>query len=152
MKVNGFGFKTIEIAVMMGCLIACDTPSTLLFNDVPTYCISSECGSVKITGTTLVSDNITLFFTGDFVINIDSLKMRFNNIPIENVDMIHRNKLLKEVNKMIEIEECDTISLIIRNTYPLKYGKCSFAEIIPSSFILCNGTPIITKLIKIKKH
>lgn len=78
--------------------------------------------------------------------------MRFNNIPIENVDMIHRNKLLKEVNKMIEIEECDTISLIIRNTYPLKYGKCSFAEIIPSSFILCNGTPIITKLIKIKKH
>lgn len=92
-----FGFKTIEIAVMMGCLIACDTPSTLLFNDVPTYCISTECGSVKITGTTLESDNITLFFTGDFVINIDSLKMRFNNIPIENVDMIHRNKLLKEV-------------------------------------------------------
>lgn len=70
----------------------------------------------------------TLFFTGDFVINIDSLNMRFNNIPIENVDINHRNKLLKEVNKMIEIEECDTISLIIRNTYPLKYGKCSFAE------------------------
>jgi hypothetical protein len=62
----------------------CDTPSTLLANDVPTYCISLKCGAVKITETTLVNDRIAIIFTGEFIVDIDSLKIRANNVSVEN--------------------------------------------------------------------
>jgi hypothetical protein len=62
----------------------CDTPSTLLANDVPTYCISLKCRAVKITGTTLVNEHITINFTGEFIVDVDSLKIRANNVSVEN--------------------------------------------------------------------
>ena len=65
-------------------MIDSDTPSTLLANDVPTYCISLKCRAVKITGTTLVNDRISINFTGEFIVDIDSLKIRANNVSVEN--------------------------------------------------------------------
>ena len=105
-KINGFGFtlgvihlyakkrtpwrkmvnglvKVIRILIV-GRVIDSDTPSTLLGNDVPTYCISLKCGAVKITGTTLVNDRISINFTGEFIVDVDSLKIRANNVSVEN--------------------------------------------------------------------
>lgn len=153
MKTNGLD-KIIKILIAVGMVTACDTPSALLVNDVPTYCISSKCGAVKITGTTLVNDRITLNFTGDFIVNVDSLKIKVNHVSIENknVDILYRNMLLEDANRTIHIDDNDSISLIIKNTFPIQYGKNSFVEIMPSPFILCNDTPLITNAIRIKKH
>lgn len=153
MKTNGLR-KIIEIIIAVGFLAACDVPSTLLVNNAPTYCTSTQCGAVKIKGATLFSDRIMLIFAGDFMVNIDSLKLKANNVPIENknVDVFYRSKLLEDTNRTIQINGNDTISLIIKNKIPIKYGKNSYVEITPSSFILCNGKSLITNTIKILKQ
>ncbi len=153
MQINGL-LKIIRVLIVGLCLTACDITSPLLVNDAPAYCISSKCGVAKITGTTLVDDRITLSFTGDFIVNIDSLKISVNNFPVENkkVAILHNNKLLEDINRTIHINGHDTILLIIDNTYPLKYGKDNFIDLLPSSFITCNKTPLITNVIRMRKY
>jgi hypothetical protein len=79
--VNGL-VKIIRILIVGGDRLR--HPSTLLANDVPTYCISLKCRAVKITGTTLVNEHITINFTGEFIVDVDSLKIRANNVSVEN--------------------------------------------------------------------
>lgn len=151
MQINGL-LKIIRVLIVGLCLTACDMASTLFVNDVPAYSISSECGTVKITGTSFCSDYITFTFTGDFIVNIDSLKISINNHPIENkkVKISYKKKLLEDVNRTIHVHGYDTITFIINNGLPIQCGENNFAEILPSSFIMCNETPLITNVIRMR--
>jgi hypothetical protein len=135
------------------CFVSCDTPSTLFVNDLPSYSISTECGSVTVTGTTMLSDYITFSFIGDFVVNVDSLKliMNDNSVKRTNVRVLYKKKILDNSRKMVHINGNDTISVAIKNSLSLKYGKKDLLEIIPSTFILCNNVPLISDVIRIRK-
>lgn len=52
-------------------------------------------------GTTQTKDCIILNLKGDFIVNIDSLKIKINEIPVDNknVDVLYNNKLCKDTNK-----------------------------------------------------
>lgn len=152
MQINGFS-KIIRVLLFVTVLTECDTPSALLVNDFDSYSITSEHGSVKISGSTLENDRITLSFMGDFVVNIDSLKIKANGFPVERnkVSVLYKNKIQDIPNESIHICGNDTVSVIIKNIFPLKYSNDSFIDIMPSTFILCDNVPLIKNVIRIRK-
>ena len=145
--------KILGVFIIVISMMACDTPSVLLVNGVPNYSISTDCGVVNITGTTLTNDRIKFNFIGDFVVNIDSLNITNGHTSNEksNVSILYKNKILKDTKRTINIHGKDTITLIINNKYPIKYAQKSIVVFKPSSFIMCNGSPIINKSILISK-
>lgn len=77
--------KILGVFIIVISMMACDTPSVLLVNGVPNYSISTDCGVVNITGTTLTNDCIKFNFIGDFVVNIGSLNITNGHTSNEKV-------------------------------------------------------------------
>lgn len=132
-------------------LISCDIPSKLVFNGTKNYHCYTSCGTVNVSGSTLMTDKIIFSLDGDFVVIPDSLKMVITHGK-DNMDVCiyHKDILLKPPYNNIHISGRDTICVVVRKTLPVNYGGGEM-ELLPSSFILCHDIPVIRESIRIRK-
>ena len=120
----------------------------LLLNEKPEYTYSSNCGFVTISGSSGLSDSFTIILDGDFSINLDSLslKHRITYTPELDIHFYINNDVVNNDHQTVIINGKNELMILIRNQLPLHWGKATL-ELFPSSFITCNGKPVITDTI-----
>lgn len=140
--------RIILLFFILFCICSCDISSKFVVDGNPEKRILSECGGIILRGHTMSADYIELSFHGDYIVNIDSIKMLKNGIyvPASEIRYSINNKELKD-RCFQTISDRDSLSIIIHQGYSLNYGHKGKIELLPSGFIYCNGKPVISETI-----
>ena len=142
--------KAIALLLVVVSLSSCDIGTSLYVNDKPCITLQGDCGTIEITGSTLATERIKLKFDGDFIVNLDSLKVLYNwhEVPDLYLNYLHNDKQVSYQERCIHIEGKDNLHILMRHIVSLNYLKTGTIEILPSNFILCNGEPMIADTIR----
>lgn len=137
----------LSIMALFG-LWSCDPSYQLLLNEKPEYTYSSCCGLVTISGSSGLSDSFTIDFNGNFSVNLDSLSLIHRITSTPDLDFIYyiNNEVITNNHEIVLLNGKNELRIGIRNQVPLHWGKATL-ELFPSSFITCNGKPVITDTI-----
>lgn len=145
--------KALFISLFTLCLISCDISTPFIIDGEKEYVVSTDCGAIKIRGTSMQTFPILLNckFQGKYHINIDSLKMEVlpKNINITSINFLLNNK--ETFEKVIETkaDESLTLEFNLESSIPFQRSEATIL-ILPSKFITCEGKPIITDTIRIR--
>ena len=131
-------------------LASCDKSTPLEINEHKTYEIGTNCGSVKVIGSTF-SKSIFLDqdFEGEFDLNLDSLNVQVfpSDLRIETMEL--KDEEWETVDERdFQIKE-DKITLHIELNQSILAIE-GLLVILHCSYIKCNGTPLIQDTIKVK--
>ncbi|WP_291528452.1 hypothetical protein [Bacteroides sp. UBA939] len=146
MKIERFILLLLTI-----CCISCDYSKPFVIDGEKKYVLFSECGRMEIGGSSLFSRAvfITCTFSGNYLINTDSLKIKAfsNRDTICDICFTLNDEYFTGGNK-IEIKNSDVLDLSfeVSTTRPLEDKK---VLLLPSDFIMCGDKPIITDTITI---
>ena len=131
--------KVITLLVMLGCVTSCDMSYPLLADGLLERRVSCDCGSVVLKGASALSDWIELSLDGNFMVMSDSLDI---NYPRKSTD-IYLNDSLIDNSQPLLINGKNKIGIRLSADLPLHWGRTGRIQLLPSSFILCDGKPII---------
>ena len=116
------------------------------------YRSHSECGDIVVTGISFGTDCIYMCFNGDFMLYPDSLRILRKPYDENQVIWIYLNDSLINHKDSISIKGEGQLKINFKGL-PIHYQirrKDDIGQtikIIPSNFIRCNGTPILTDTI-----
>ena len=148
MKIKNF-FFLFMLAALYGC---CNMAYRMTANGELAYRSHSECGDIVITGISQGTDCIYMCFNGDFMLYPDSLRILRKPYDENQVIWIYLNDSLINHKDSISIKGEDKLKINFKGL-PIHYQlrrKDDIGQtikIIPSNFIRCNGTPILTDTI-----
>ena len=148
MKIKNFFFLFI-LAALYGC---CNMAYRMTANGELAYRSHSECGDIVVTGISQGTDCIYMCFNGDFMLYPDSLRILRKPYDENQVIWIYLNDSLINHKDSISIKgegklEINFKGLPIHYQLKRKDDIGQTIKIIPSNFIRCNGTPILTDTI-----
>jgi hypothetical protein len=151
---NNMKTKGLILLLLIFCCISCDKSIPFVIDGQKEYVASSECGTIKVRGSTLFPTSPILIgctFNGQYHINTDSLKMEAipNEVAVTNVRF--QLNLEDFAGTEIETKAGETLSIWF-NLYsetPFRRSEVTVL-ILSSNFITCEGKPIITDTIRIQ--
>ena len=140
--------KKFFILIILGLLASCDISYTLLVDKKTKHVISSDCGSIVITGRSSLSDWIKLDFCGDFLVLPNSMKLRdsLDSTLYSGFTFILEDSLIDNY-RPFTIQGKKQLRIRISADLPLHWRRHATMNLLPSEFILCNGNPVLTDTI-----
>jgi hypothetical protein len=143
-------FKNFTVLICMTMFMSCDKSHILNINDIKNYSIDCECGNIFI-GASGFSNSVFIgqHFNGNYTVLTDSLKIEFNPESIKMKDIVYVMDKKNITDTVINVN--NNAILLCFNLYSnIPYGiDTSMMYILPCSYIMCNGKPLITDTIRI---
>ena len=148
MKTKGL----ILLLLIFGC-VSCDISTPFIIDGQKEYILSTECGTIKIRGSSLPTHSIPISctFNGQYHINTDLLKMEAVPNDVVVTDVRFKFNLEDFTGTEIETKAGETLTIWfdLKSEKPFKRSKVTVL-ILPSNFITCEGKPIITDTTRIR--
>jgi len=131
-------------------LASCDVGSKFYINNQPDITLQGDCGTIQISGFSLGTDEINLKFNGDFLVNLDSLKVLYNwhEVPDIYLYYLHNDRMVSYVCRNLHLEGEEKLRISMRHIVSLNFLKKGTIAFLPSNFILCNGKPVLTDTLR----
>lgn len=148
---NGIN-RLIAIFLILS-LASCDLTSYMCVDDAQEKVINSDCGTIIIKAHSLYTDAIEFVFNGSFTVDIDALKLSYEDEDhnIESECIYFKSKtydILKGEADIINSQGEERMRIDVRGMVPLHWGSNPMRlYLLPSDFITCNGNPVITDTI-----
>lgn len=134
-------------------LISCDFSVPISIESGKEYSLSTECGSLRIRGSSMATIPIILgcSFNGNYEIDMSSLKLvtTRDDVKVTVVDCLYNSKNTEETKFQINGSGTLSFSFKLEAEKPFR-RKDVIVLFCPSDFILCEGKPIITDTVRIR--
>lgn len=133
--------------------MSCDISTPLVIEGDKAHVISTECGSIKISGAKMFHEHIFCELTGNYTITFDSLKIVLvpEMIEVANLTFFYNDKEITDWKEVINVNGVEEISIRFDFKSEVQIKKETvLILLLPSNFITCDGEPIISDTLRIQ--